>query len=52
MCIPIDNELVAAGDGAFMTWIIFLVLCIKKSSIRNPSELRACALTPAGLVSI
>ena len=52
MCIPIDNELVAAGEGALMTWIILLVFFITRSSTSNPWGSSACALTPDGLVSI
>ena len=52
MYSPIAKELVAAGEGALITWIILLVSLITKSSTNQPSADRAWARTPAGLDEI
>ena len=45
--LPIDSELVAAGDGAFSILIANLDSLISKSSNKPPVRSQAWALTPA-----
>ncbi len=45
---PISIDAVAAGDGALHTCTVRFPMMIWKSSTSVPSELIACARTPAG----
>ena len=48
MCRPMTSEAVAAGDGAFSTWMTPSPSSIRKSSTSAPDRLRHCARIPDG----
>ena len=48
MCFPMTREAVAAGDGAFSTWMTPSPSSIRKSSTRAPDRLRHWARIPEG----
>ena len=48
MCRPMTSDAVAAGDGAFSTWMTPAPSSIRKSSTSAPDRLRHCARMPDG----